>query len=160
MADNNFEPESVRKAREYASSGDFNPFSEKSFAPTLEASQQAGAAQPRKVELKAHDEVGEQTAQAVLDAMKDVIDPELGIDVVNLGLVYGVEIDEKGRAILTMTLTTPACPLTDLIEDEAASMLAPVVEYFRVDWVWTPAWDVSMITDDGRTMLNAIGYDF
>lgn len=53
-----------------------------------------------------------------------MIDPELGIDVVDLGLVYGIEIDELGRAIITMTLTTPACPLTDLIEDECASTLA------------------------------------
>ena len=53
-----------------------------------------------------------------------VIDPELGIDVIDLGLVYGIEINELGRAIITMTLTTPACPLTDLIEDECASTLA------------------------------------
>lgn len=64
---------------------------------------------------------------------------------IDLGLVYGIEIDELGRAIITMTLTTPACPLTDLIEDECASTLAGLVEEFRIDWTWIRAgpWSAS-----------------
>lgn len=62
--------------------------------------------------------IGRVKEEDILDALHDVVDPELGIDVVDLGLVYGIELDELGRAIITMTLTTPACPLTDLIEDE------------------------------------------
>jgi metal-sulfur cluster biosynthetic enzyme len=138
----------------------FDPFAPGSAAPSVEASRHAGQARPRGITIKAPDEKGQKTAHKVIEAMKNVIDPELGIDVVDLGLLYGVEIDDQGRAILTMTLTTPACPLTDLLEDGAAVALAPVVDYFRVDWVWDPVWDLSMITPQGRQMLNAIGYDF
>jgi metal-sulfur cluster biosynthetic enzyme len=150
----------VEVAKEYASSGQFNPLAAGSFAPSLEQSQEAGQARPREITLKAADETGMNTAKAVRDAMHGVIDPELGLDVIDLGLVYAVEIDRKGRAILTMTLTTPACPLTDLIEDETASILAGIVDLFRIDWVWSPAWNLSMITPEGRQQLNAIGYDF
>ncbi|MCT6811493.1 MAG: metal-sulfur cluster assembly factor, partial [Bifidobacterium sp.] len=77
-----------------------------------------------------------------------------------LGLVYGIEIDELGRAIITMTLTTPACPLTDLIEDQCASVLAGLVEEFRIDWTWSPRWTLDMITPEGREQLAAIGFNF
>lgn len=82
-----------------------------------------GCSQPQDddIPLKAVDDIGRATAADVKEALHQVIDPELGIDVIDLGLVYGIEIDELGRAIITMTLTTPACPLTDLIEDECAS---------------------------------------
>lgn len=147
-------------ARQYASDGTFNPLSDGSFAPSREQSQRAGESRPKEITLKAADETGLATARAVRDAMHEVIDPELGLDVIDLGLVYAVEIDRKGRAILTMTLTTPACPLTDLIEDETASVLAGIVDLFRIDWVWSPVWNLSMITPEGRAQLNAIGYDF
>lgn len=116
---------------------------------------QAGA-----IPLKAVDDIGRATAQDVQEALHQVIDPELGIDVVDLGLVYGIEIDELGRAIITMTLTTPACPLTDLIEDQCASSLAGLVEEFRIDWTWTPRWTLDMITPDGKEQLAAIGFNF
>lgn len=109
------------------------------------------------VTLKFVDDIGRVTAQDVKEALHQVMDPELGVDVVDLGLLYGVEIDEKGRAILTMTLTTPACPLTDLIEDECATVLAGLVEEFRVDWTWTPAWTIDMVTEDGASQLAALG---
>ncbi|HAK71223.1 MAG TPA: metal-sulfur cluster assembly factor, partial [Bifidobacterium sp.] len=60
------------------------------------------------IPLKAVDDIGRATAEDVKEALHQVIDPELGIDVIDLGLVYGIEIDELGRAIITMTLTTPA----------------------------------------------------
>lgn len=105
------------------------------------------------------DDIGRATAADVKEALHQVIDPELGIDVIDLGLVYGIEIDELGRAIITMTLTTPACPLTDLIEDECASTLAGLVEEFRIDWTWTPRWNVSKITPEGRDQLAALGFN-
>lgn len=113
-----------------------------------------------KVTLTAINDIGQATAEDILEAMHQVIDPELGINVVDLGLVYGIEIDGEGRCILTMTLTTPACPLTDLLEDETASVLAGLVEEFRIDWVWSPVWSMDMISDEGRDQLNAIGYNF
>lgn len=103
--------------------------------------------------------IGRVSEEDIQDALHNVVDPELGIDVVDLGLVYGIEIDELGRAILTMTLTTPACPLTDLIEDECASALVGLVDEFRIDWTWKPRWSVENITEDGRAQLEALGYN-
>lgn len=111
------------------------------------------------IPLKAVDDIGRATAKDVREALHQVIDPELGIDVVDLGLVYGIEIDEKGRAIITMTLTTPACPLTDLIEDECSSTLAGLVEEFRIDWTWQPQWTIDCIAPEGRDQLAAIGFN-
>ncbi|MCI1983963.1 MAG: metal-sulfur cluster assembly factor [Bifidobacteriaceae bacterium] len=129
-------------------------------APSVADSANAGPAAPTSIAITAVDDIGRATAEDIMEAMHQVIDPELGIDVVDLGLVYGIEIDELNRAILTMTLTTPACPLTDLLEDETASVLAGLVEEFRIDWVWTPPWSMDMITPEGREQLNAIGYNF
>ena len=111
------------------------------------------------IPIKAVDDIGRATAEDVKEALHQVIDPELGIDVVDLGLVYGIEIDEQGRAIIAMTLTTPTCPLTELLEDECASTLAGLVEEFRIDWTWDPIWTVDMITPDGREQLAAIGFN-
>ncbi len=63
------------------------------------------------------------TDEDVLEAMKDVVDPELGINVVDLGLVYGVSVDDANIATVDMTLTSAACPLTDVIEDQTRSAL-------------------------------------
>lgn len=112
------------------------------------------------IALKFVDEIGRATATDVREAMHQVIDPELGVDVIDLGLVYGIEIDELGRAIITMTLTTPACPLTDLIEDECATTLAGLVEEFRIDWTWQPRWTTDKITSEGRDQLAALGFNF
>ena len=121
---------------------------------------QMSDAEPDGITIKAVDEVGRATAQDVHEALHQVIDPELGIDVIDLGLVYGIEIDDEGRAIITMTLTTPACPLTDLIEDECASTLAGLVEEFRIDWTWQPQWTLDKITPEGRDQLAALGFNF
>ncbi|MBQ3480229.1 MAG: metal-sulfur cluster assembly factor [Aeriscardovia sp.] len=115
---------------------------------------------PTVTVLEGADDADRETAAAVKEAMHDVIDPELGVDVVDLGLLYGVRIDELGRAILTMTLTTPACPLTDLLEDETATVLAGIVDQFRIDWVWKPLWTLSNITPDGLDQLRALGFPF
>lgn len=95
----------------------------------------------------------------VLEAMKDVVDPELGINVVDLGLVYSVSIDDANIATVDMTLTSAACPLTDVIEDQTRSALSSVVDDFRINWVWMPPWGPDKITDDGREMLRALGFN-
>ena len=99
------------------------------------------------------------TDEEVLEAMKDVIDPELGINVVDLGLVYGVTIDDNNSATVDMTLTSAACPLTDVIEDQTRSALDSVVTDFRINWVWMPPWGPDKITDDGRDMLRSLGFN-
>jgi metal-sulfur cluster biosynthetic enzyme len=92
------------------------------------------------------------------EAMKDVVDPELGINVVDLGLVYGTFVDDDNIATLDMTLTSAACPLTDVIEEQTAQSLDGIVEKFRINWVWMPPWGPERITDDGRDMMRAIGF--
>lgn len=91
------------------------------------------------------------------EAMKDVVDPELGVNVVDLGLVYAIHVDEENNAIVDMTLTSPTCPLTDRLEYDTVIALHELVETTRINWVWIPAWNLSMITDDGREQLRALG---
>jgi len=95
----------------------------------------------------------------VLEALHDVVDPELGINVVDLGLIYGVDVDADRVATIDMTLTSAACPLTDVIEDQAREALEGVVEDFRINWVWMPPWGPEHITDDGREQLRALGFN-
>jgi metal-sulfur cluster biosynthetic enzyme len=95
----------------------------------------------------------------VMEAMKDVVDPELGINVVDLGLVYGVSVEEGNVATIDMTLTSAACPLTDVIEDQTRAALLEVVDDFRINWVWMPPWGPDKITDDGREMLRSLGFN-
>ena len=71
----------------------------------------------------------------VTEAMKDVIDPELGINVIDLGLVYDVSIDDSNVAVLDMTLTSAACPLQDVIEDQTKSVLQDLVTDVKINWV-------------------------
>ena len=95
----------------------------------------------------------------VEEALRDVVDPELGINVVDLGLIYGITVDSESTAIIDMTLTSAACPLTDVIEDQAASALEGLVNGFRINWVWMPPWGPDKITDDGREQLRALGFN-
>jgi metal-sulfur cluster biosynthetic enzyme len=100
------------------------------------------------------------------EAMRDVVDPELGINVVDLGLVYDARAEETGDGTLVtldMTLTSAACPLTDVIEDQAQAALSsgpsPVAAAVRINWVWLPPWGPDKITDDGREQLRALGFN-
>jgi metal-sulfur cluster biosynthetic enzyme len=95
----------------------------------------------------------------VLEALRDVVDPELGINVVDLGLVYGVDVDAERVATIDMTLTSAACPLTDVIEDQARDALEGIVTDFRINWVWMPPWGPESITEDGREQLRALGFN-
>ena len=95
----------------------------------------------------------------VIEALKDVVDPELGINVVDLGLVYDVSVDNTDTAVIDMTLTSAACPLTDVIEDQVRAALDGIVHDHRINWVWMPPWAPDKITDDGREMLRALGFN-
>ena len=99
------------------------------------------------------------TLEDVTEAMKDVVDPELGINVVDLGLVYGVHLDDDNGAVIDMTLTSAACPLTDVIEDQANSALDGLTNGVTINWVWMPPWGPDKITDDGREQLRALGFN-
>jgi len=118
-------------------------------APPQEAPPQEGLTQ----------EALPQEVADVLEALRDVVDPELGINVVDLGLVYGIDVDADRVATLDMTLTSAACPLTDVIEDQAREALDGVVSDFRINWVWMPPWGPESITEDGREQLRALGFN-
>src|SRR5690625_474026 len=96
----------------------------------------------------------------VEEALRDVVDPELGVNVFDLDLIYGIEIEDTGVVKLDMTLTSAACPLSDIIEDQTVIAivrrgLAPDLE---VNWVWMPPWGPNKVTHDGREHLRALGF--
>lgn len=100
----------------------------------------------------------------ITEAMRDVVDPELGINVVDLGLLYGVTVADGEVAVLDMTLTSAACPLTDVIEDQTRSALmdppgSGLVKDVKINWVWMPPWGPDKITDDGREQLRSLGFN-
>lgn len=104
-------------------------------------------------------ENGHVSGEEIIEALKDVIDPELGINIVDLGLVYGISVSEDNAIVLDMTLTSAACPLTDVIERQATMAVGPFSTDVTINWVWLPPWGPECITDDGRAMLRAIGFN-
>jgi len=103
--------------------------------------------------------VGERDArsEAVREALYDVIDPDLGVNIVDLGFVRDVAM-AGDAAVITMTLTSAACPLTKIMSDQIRAVLAGAE--FRVEWQWLPSWRPADISDDGRDQLRAIGFSF
>ena len=97
--------------------------------------------------------------EEIEEALKDVVDPELGINVVDLGLVYGLHLEDDDSLTIDMTLTSAACPLTDVIEDQTQTALEGLVDRWVINWVWMPPWGMEMITEDGRDQLRALGFN-
>lgn len=96
----------------------------------------------------------------MVEALLDVIDPELGVDVINLGLIYDIEITKRNKAILRMTLTSMGCPFAPQLEQavmEAVGAL-PGIKKVKVEWTFEPPWTSSQITEEGRDQLMALGY--
>lgn len=95
----------------------------------------------------------------VVEALKDVIDPEIGVNIYDLGLIYGLQKSpDDGSLLINMTLTSAGCPLTDVIEEQTADALDGVVDAFRINWVWMPPWGPEKITEDGKEQMRAIGF--
>ena len=101
----------------------------------------------------------DQDTEDLLEALRDVVDPELGVNVVDLGLIYGVTLGDDRVATIDMTLTSAACPLTDVIEDQTGVALEGLVSDYRINWVWLPPWGPEKITEDGREQLRALGFN-
>ncbi|MDQ4092120.1 MAG: metal-sulfur cluster assembly factor [Actinomycetota bacterium] len=123
--------------------------------------QRGAAGMPQVPEPRPHGELA--AVDDVEEAMRDVVDPELGINVVDLGLVYDIRVDEGNVATVDMTLTSAACPLTDVIEDQTRAALTGgpgggLVDDVRINWVWMPPWGPDKITEDGREQLRALGF--
>ena len=99
------------------------------------------------------------SVEDIEEAMRDVVDPELMVNVVDLGLVYGIHVDDENNATIDMTLTSPTCPLTAQIEFDTHNVLEGLVNSVAINWVWLPPWSLEMITDDGREQLRAVGFN-
>jgi metal-sulfur cluster biosynthetic enzyme len=95
-------------------------------------------------------DVGTVPEDEILEALKDVVD---------LGLVYGIDLSDDQVATLDMTLTSAACPLTDVIEDQAHSALDGLVSDVKINWVWLPPWGPDKISEEGREQLRALGFN-
>lgn len=102
-------------------------------------------------------EIDSATYDDILESLEGVIDPELGVDIVALGLVYEVSYAENGDLDLRMTLTSPGCPLTEVITEEVNAVLSWLDRPINIEWVWSPAWHSSNITASGREQLRALG---
>lgn len=98
------------------------------------------------------------SAAEIEEALRDVIDPELGINIVDLGLLYGVHLSGKA-VVLDMTLTSAGCPLTDMIEEQCRMVLTDLVDEVSINWVWMPPWGPDKITPEGREQLRALGFN-
>ena len=96
-------------------------------------------------------------ADQIIKALQDVIDPELGIDLVNLGLIYGVDMTAEGVVTVRMTLTTMGCPITDVLQQMIDSSLRKVegVKKVQIEVVWEPAWTPDRMS---RFAKIALGY--
>jgi len=100
--------------------------------------------------------MGKLTIKQVLEALKEVTDPEVGINVVDLGLIYGIRIDENDNVTITMTMTTPMCPVTSIILADVQLRLEriPGIGKVNIELVWEPAWSAEMISSEYRAQLG------
>lgn len=92
----------------------------------------------------------------VLDALRQVVDPELGVNIVDLGLVYGTEVRD-GQVYVKMTMTTPACPMEELLMEMVHSAILrelPEARSVEVDLVWDPPWKPDMMSDAAKSQLG------
>ncbi len=94
--------------------------------------------------------------ESMFGALENVIDPELGIDIVNLGLVYDVDLDDEGAATVTMTLTSMGCPLGPVIVDQVKTALSelPEVKSTDVNIVWSPPWSKDKMSRYAKMALG------
>ncbi|MFK3889278.1 SUF system Fe-S cluster assembly protein [Sphingomonas sp. NPDC079357] len=96
--------------------------------------------------------------EAVIDALKDIFDPEIPVNIYDLGLIYGVDVTEDGHAAVTMTLTTPHCPVAESMPGEVEMRVAavPGIAFADVNLVWDPPWDPQKMSDDARLELGML----
>ena len=103
-------------------------------------------------------EPGGALQQSVIDALKSIYDPEIPVDIYELGLIYDVTVSEDGDAVVTMTLTTPHCPVAESMpaEVEMRVLSVPGIRDAEVKLVWEPAWDPSKMSDEARLELGML----
>ena len=101
---------------------------------------------------------GGELQEAVIEALKSIYDPEIPVDIYELGLIYDVAISEDGDAVVTMTLTTPHCPVAESMpaEVELRVLSVPGIRDAEVKLVWDPPWDPSKMSDEARLELGML----
>ena len=102
------------------------------------------------------------TSEEVLERLKAIYDPEIPVNIVDLGLIYGVETDEENKkVIVTMTLTAPGCPLAQMIVQMVKETVSQMegVEDVEVKVTFDPPWNINMISEEGKKILRMYGYD-
>lgn len=114
----------------------------------------SGETQPKDEPAAASDDL----KSSVVDALKSIYDPEIPVDIYELGLIYDVAIDEEGDAVVTMTLTTPHCPVAESLpqEVELRVLSVPGIRDAEVKLVWDPPWDPSKMSDEARLELGML----
>ena len=113
------------------------------------------AEQPRDV---ASGEPGGALYESVITALSEIFDPEIPVNIYDLGLIYGVEINDEASVAVTMTLTTPHCPVAESMpgEVELRVCAVPGVRDCDVNLVWDPPWDMSKMTDEAKLELGML----
>ena len=103
-------------------------------------------------------EPGGATYDAIIDALKDIYDPEIPVNIYDLGLIYNVEVTDAGHAVVTMTLTTPHCPVAESMPGEVELRVGavPGVGHAEVNLVWDPPWDPQKMSDEAKLELGML----
>ncbi len=132
--------------RPFYDPSDFHPGA--SVDPEATTSAQAGAPLAEGVPVAAK--------ETVIEALKTVYDPEIPVDIYELGLIYDVAVSEEGEATITMTLTSPMCPVAESLPLEVEHKVAAVagISQARIDLVWEPPWEMSMMSEAARLQLG------
>jgi metal-sulfur cluster biosynthetic enzyme len=99
--------------------------------------------------------------EELLEALKVVKDPEIPLNVVDLGLIYSLNVENDGTVNIEMTLTSMGCPVQDMIQADAelAVMKVPGVKRVNVDFVWSPPWSPAKMSDDGKKQMRMFGFN-
>ncbi|MBS0478270.1 MAG: SUF system Fe-S cluster assembly protein [Proteobacteria bacterium] len=112
----------------------------------------------QKPEPLAGGEPGGELYEAIIASLKEIYDPEIPVNIYDLGLIYGVEVTEDGHAAITMTLTTPHCPVAESMPAEVELRVAsvPGVAFADVNLVWDPPWDPQKMSDEAKLELGML----
>lgn len=103
-------------------------------------------------------EPGGSLYDGVIDALKDIYDPEIPVNIYDLGLIYGVDVAEGGHTVVTMTLTTPHCPVAESMPGEVEMRVGavPGIGDVEVNLVWDPPWDPQKMSDEAKLELGML----
>ena len=125
-----------------------------------------GTTSAENAEVAENTEIAENTTRSemqdkILEALKVVRDPEIPVNVVDLGLIYNVEIDDEGAVAIDMTLTSMGCPVQDMIQADAelAAMKVEGVKKVTVEFVWSPPWSPQKMSEDGKKQMRMFGFN-